>query len=114
MYILIICGILGLVISTVLSYILYNDKNAGEGVYTSENEEVEPEIAPGTVVSPMTGKLLDLSETPDDVFASGAMSNGAAIEPIEGIVFAPSDGEITTFFPTSQLSVSRHPMELKS
>ncbi len=58
------------------------------------------QVAPGTIVSPINGTLLALSETPDDVFSSGAMGQGVAIEPTEGKVYAPADGVLTTFFPT--------------
>lgn len=33
-------------------------------------------------------------------FASGALGKGVAIEPTEGKLYAPADGEITTLFPT--------------
>ncbi|MBZ2405673.1 beta-glucoside-specific PTS transporter subunit IIABC [Liquorilactobacillus hordei] len=53
-----------------------------------------------TLSSPLTGKLLQLSEIDDKVFASGAMGKGIAIEPTEGVVYAPADGEIILAFPT--------------
>lgn len=43
---------------------------------------------------------MDLSETPDEVFASGALGQGVAIEPAEGKVYAPCDGTVTTFAST--------------
>lgn len=53
-----------------------------------------------TLASPLTGKLLRLSEIDNKVFASGAMGKGIAIEPTEGVVYAPADGEIILAFPT--------------
>lgn len=50
--------------------------------------------------SPLTGKVLPLSEVADQVFSSGAMGKGIAIEPEKGELLAPADGEITTIFPT--------------
>ncbi|MGM9903890.1 MAG: beta-glucoside-specific PTS transporter subunit IIABC [Enterococcus sp.] len=50
--------------------------------------------------SPLTGKVLPLSEVPDPVFSSGAMGKGIAIDPDKGELIAPADGEITTIFPT--------------
>jgi PTS system beta-glucosides-specific IIC component len=52
------------------------------------------------IAAPMTGRLLPLSKVPDAAFSSGALGQGAAIEPTEGRVYAPIDGEISTFFPT--------------
>ena len=53
------------------------------------------------ITSPLTGEVLPLSETPDAVFASGAMGQGVAIEPSVGEVVAPADGTIRLLFPTN-------------
>lgn len=50
--------------------------------------------------SPLNGKLVALSEVKDEVFSSGALGNGVAVEPYDGVVYAPADGEVTTFFPS--------------
>ncbi len=50
--------------------------------------------------SPLSGKVIPLSEIADEAFASEAMGKGLAIEPTEGKVFAPADGVISAFFPT--------------
>ncbi|EMF0294160.1 PTS glucose transporter subunit IIA [Enterococcus hirae] len=50
--------------------------------------------------SPLSGKVLPLSDVPDKVFSSGAMGKGLAIDPEKGELIAPADGEITTIFPT--------------
>ncbi|WP_423217771.1 glucose PTS transporter subunit IIA [Streptococcus equinus] len=52
------------------------------------------------IFSPLSGELIALSETEDEVFASGAMGNGIAILPSEGRVVAPADAEVTLLFPT--------------
>jgi PTS system beta-glucosides-specific IIC component len=54
----------------------------------------------GTVAAPVTGNVIALSEVKDEAFSSGAMGQGLGIEPSEGKVYAPVDGEISTFFPT--------------
>ena len=53
-----------------------------------------------TFVSPLAGELIALSDVKDEAFSSGALGNGVAIVPSEGKLYAPCDGEITTFFPT--------------
>ncbi|MDV7758587.1 beta-glucoside-specific PTS transporter subunit IIABC [Liquorilactobacillus mali] len=53
-----------------------------------------------TLASPLSGKLIQLSEIDDKVFASGAMGKGIAIDPTEGVIYAPADGEIVLAFPT--------------
>ncbi|MDT2649344.1 beta-glucoside-specific PTS transporter subunit IIABC [Enterococcus hirae] len=50
--------------------------------------------------SPLSGKVLPLSDVPDKVFSSGAMGKGLAIDPEKGELIAAADGEITTIFPT--------------
>jgi PTS system beta-glucosides-specific IIC component len=50
--------------------------------------------------SPLTGTVVPLKEVPDDVFATGMMGEGVAIEPSEGRVTAPFDGTVYSVFPT--------------
>ena len=55
----------------------------------------------GVVISsPMSGKVVALSEVPDPVFADGIMGQGIAIDPTDGCVCAPFDGTVSTLFPT--------------
>lgn len=50
--------------------------------------------------SPLNGKLVPLMDVGDEIFSSGVLGEGIAIEPYEGIVYAPADCKVTTFFPT--------------
>lgn len=73
------------------------------GVETKGDETKENKSAGQAqlLTSPLTGEVLPLSETPDAVFASGAMGQGVAIEPSVGEVVAPADGTIRLLFPTN-------------
>ena len=53
-----------------------------------------------TIVSPLTGELLPLVEAKDPVFAQGTMGQGVVIEPSEGKLVAPFDGQVSLLFPT--------------
>lgn len=53
-----------------------------------------------TIVSPLTGELLPLAEAKDPVFAQGTMGQGVVIEPSEGKLVAPFDGQVSLLFPT--------------
>ena len=53
-----------------------------------------------TVVAPLTGKVMPLSEVEDGVFSEGMLGEGAAIEPTSGEVKAPCNGEISMVFDT--------------
>ncbi len=48
----------------------------------------------------LTGTVVPLAEVKDEAFASGALGDGIAIEPIDGELVAPADGEISSTFET--------------
>ncbi|MGM0873941.1 MAG: PTS sugar transporter subunit IIA [Bacillota bacterium] len=52
------------------------------------------------IFAPLTGRLLDLEEVPDPVFSQKLMGEGMAIEPTEGVVVAPIDGQVIQIFHT--------------
>ncbi|MFB9762015.1 glucose-specific PTS transporter subunit IIBC [Ectobacillus funiculus] len=52
------------------------------------------------IVAPIEGKLVPITEVPDQVFAGKMMGDGFAIEPAEGTVVSPVNGEIINAFPT--------------
>lgn len=51
---------------------------------------------PGSVYAPVTGTSIPSEEIPDETFAAGVLGQGVGIQPTEGIVVAPCDGEIST------------------
>ncbi len=51
-------------------------------------------------VSPMGGKMLAVTEVPDEVFSSKMLGDGFAVDLTDGQVAAPFDGEVTAAFPT--------------
>ncbi|MGW9100394.1 beta-glucoside-specific PTS transporter subunit IIABC [Priestia megaterium] len=53
-----------------------------------------------SLVSPLIGDLKLLSQVNDQVFSTGVMGKGIAIEPTTGKVFSPVNGVISTLFPT--------------
>lgn len=53
-----------------------------------------------TLAAPVSGKAVPLASIKDEVFASGAMGKGAAIEPNEGQIVAPADGKVLMTYPT--------------
>ena len=44
--------------------------------------------------SPIAGKIMDITEVPDEVFSSKMMGDGFAIEPETDVVVAPCDGTV--------------------
>ncbi|EMF0069365.1 beta-glucoside-specific PTS transporter subunit IIABC [Enterococcus hirae] len=95
------------ILATALSFVL---AFVGTLIVTVQDEKLETnqQTTAGDTISsarhnlksPLSGKVLPLSDVPDKVFSSGAMGKGLAIDPEKGELIAPADGEITTIFPT--------------
>ena len=52
------------------------------------------------LLSPATGKSIDLSKVPDPVFAQKMVGDGVAIDVTGEIIVAPADGTLTLVFKT--------------
>ena len=50
----------------------------------------------GEIALPTPGKVISYTEISDPTFASGALGEGIGVEPEEGVVYAPMDGEISS------------------
>ncbi len=88
----------------VLTFVLRFEDKPDTAAAKETNGPAAPVTASGTeriiLSSPLEGKILPLSEVKDQVFSSGALGKGIAIEPVVGALYAPADGTITTLFPT--------------
>ncbi len=60
------------------------------------------------IASPLNGRLLSLTDVPDEAFSTEAMGKGVAVEPVDGRVYAPFEGTVETVFRT------KHVIALKS
>lgn len=94
-------AIAAIVISFILGFILvffsgFKDEEAVDSKSggTARSNLVKQE----TVGSPLKGQIRALSELTDEAFSTGAMGKGIAIEPLEGKVYSPVDGVLTTLF----------------
>ncbi len=107
----IIVAFAGIAISMVSGFVLtmlfYKDKPEAVPVETVETAGAEPDAVAVkgkdekiVLVSPLKGKVLKLSEVKDEAFSSGVLGKGAAIEPEEGVLYAPADGTVSALFPT--------------
>ena len=56
----------------------------------------------GEIRQPTPGVVIPQDKIPDETFASGVLGQGVAIDPAEGVVYAPYDGTI------SSVADSRH------
>ncbi len=88
----------------VLTFVLRFEDKPDTAAAKETNGPAAPVTISGTeriiLSSPLEGKILPLSEVKDQVFSSGALGKGIAIEPVVGALYAPADGTITTLFPT--------------
>ncbi|MBM7572408.1 glucose PTS transporter subunit IIA [Aquibacillus albus] len=53
-----------------------------------------------TVLAPVTGDLVEITEVPDPTFSQKMMGDGVAIKPTKGEVVSPVKGKIVQLFPT--------------
>jgi len=74
------------------------DDSADDG--TATTEEMQELAKQEIVASPLAGNVIAQDDIEDEVFASGAMGKAVAIDPSEGVVYAPANGTVTTIFPT--------------
>ncbi|MBR0420760.1 MAG: PTS glucose transporter subunit IIA [Erysipelotrichaceae bacterium] len=86
-------------ILTVIFFRKYEKEDKNEEVVEVKGEEFE---------MPVKGEVLPMSASKDEAFSSEAMGKGAVVEPSEGVVRAPFDGEVLVAFPTG------HAIGLKS
>ena len=82
---------------------LPNLYGSGEAKVEEKAEEAVPapkEIQQEIIASPLIGNIVPLNQVPDQVFASGAMGKGIAIDPTDGVVVAPTKATVNLVFPT--------------
>ena len=63
-------------------------------------EEAAAQIPEETVKSPVRGRILPLSEVSDETFSSEMLGTTVAVEPEDGRVVSPCDGEVINVFDT--------------
>ena len=103
--------ILSMAVSAVLTAIFWKKFKIEGEENTPATEEKKEEVKEITATddateetnelyAPMKGEVLDVAKSADPAFASKAMGEGVAINPSEGVIYAPADGTISLIFPT--------------
>lgn len=78
-----------------------SDVRAEESEAAPEKAERGKSVIRSVVISsPMRGTAADLAAVPDEAFAGKMMGDGAAVTPVDPIVRAPEDGEVSFVFET--------------
>lgn len=95
---------LGMAVSAALGFLLIMVLGLSEEKNSCESTAVDTKTVENSrnevIQAPMNGTLMKLSDVEEDVFASGSMGKGIAIDPDEGVIAAPFDGTITAVYPT--------------
>lgn len=63
-------------------------------IFKSKKEKV-------TIYSPLNGRVINLSEVPDEAFSQKMVGDGCAIDPTEGKICSPIEGQLVNIFPTN-------------
>jgi PTS system beta-glucosides-specific IIC component len=108
-------GIIGILIGTLVAVVLafvlvqivgFDDPveippEAMEDTPETEAPAVEAAgIADTELFAPLNGEAVELSQVPDEAFASGILGKGVAILPSEGKLYSPVDGTVSSVFET--------------
>ena len=71
-----------------------------EAVIEEEQETEDGNNGELILAIPLKGRVIPLSEVPDETFASGVLGDGVGIQPAEGKVYAPFDCTVAAVFDT--------------
>ena len=102
-------------VAFVISFLIYKDAEPKAATETAAVENIETadavttdattadttaETAEDTLTSPVNGTQIPLSEVADETFASEMLGTTVAVEPADGKIVAPCDGEVSNIFET--------------
>ena len=102
-------------VAFVISFLIYKDAEpkaaTADAAETAAVENMETtdavatadttaETAEETLTSPVNGTQIPLSEVADETFASEMLGTTVAVEPADGKIVAPCDGEVSNIFET--------------
>ena len=100
-------------VAFVISFLIYKDAEPKAATETAAVENIETadavttdattadttaETAEETLTSPVNGTQIPLSEVADETFASEMLGTTVAVEPADGKIVAPCDGEVSNIF----------------
>ena len=89
----VLCAVVPFVFSFAIAFVLYKDDAAPVPAAEAPIETAVAPSGPVEIDCPIPGKVRPLTEVPDETFSTGVLGNGLAVEPSEGKVYAPFDGE---------------------
>lgn len=96
--------IVSFAVAFALTWFLWKEEPEEEGRADADAETAAQEDAGNeekVLFAPLKGNVIKREEIPDATFASGVLGDGVGIEPEEGEVVAPFDGEISSVTDTN-------------
>ena len=99
---IVVAFVLGAVLTSIVGFEDEADDETKEIETSNETTETNGE-ATSEFVAPVTGNVIPVNQVKDEAFASEAMGKGVGIEPENGKVYAPFDGNVDAVFPTGHL-----------
>jgi len=87
-------------IGFVVAFFTFKDEEGTEAKRKVESKEEVVKVKKELLASPLTGKVMPLTEVKDEAFSGELLGKGCAVDPTDGKVYAPCDGVLTTLFPT--------------
>ena len=92
-----------------ISFIIYKDAEPKtavkttatvENITTADDDTTTTGVTEETLTSPVDGTQIPLAEVADETFASEMLGATVAVEPADGKIVAPCDGEVSNIFET--------------
>ncbi|WP_018930646.1 beta-glucoside-specific PTS transporter subunit IIABC [Gracilibacillus lacisalsi] len=98
----IVAMVTNLILGFILAYLFGLKKESEEVSNTNElTKDNHTNKDNHEIASPLSGKVISLSDVEDAAFSSGALGKGIAIDPTEGKLVAPVTGKVSALFPTN-------------
>ena len=76
------------------------DKTSDTSTSTADAVSEDAVTVEKALFAPMKGNVIPRDQIPDETFATGVLGDGVGIDPAEGVVVAPFDGEISSIADT--------------
>ena len=76
------------------------ESNQEENPAKTIDEDLVADDCDLSVNSPVEGKTIPLAQVSDEVFASGVLGKGIAVQPASGKILAPADATVSMIYPT--------------
>lgn len=90
-----------LVLALILTLVFGYESKKDQSIVESANRNLGfANVKSEAIASPVSGKIVPLSDISDPLFSTETVGKGIAIEPTSGAIISPVSGVVTTLFPS--------------